>query len=274
MSGSDARLVASANRHSRLAHRMALLMAQPTLWSVTTALLFLLPAQLGAQPASGEMPEITEADIARAVQRHRLPPSLLTDQPPTASTLRIDGLPQPMQPAGPLDLAALARGFDAAVARTPGQGLDSGPRLLVFVSFSMPDRTWQRLLQQAERAQATLILRGLVDGSLRQTVLRMQQLIGQRKVAVQIDPQAFDHHAVTVVPTIVLLRADGADTAPCTTGYCVRAQHGGSTQSNTSHWKAAGDVSLDYALRQLVAAAPSAAADARVFLQRLLGDGR
>ncbi len=130
--------------------------------------------------------------MARAAQRHRLPPSLLAEQAPSVSAApRIDALPQPIQPPAPLDLAALARGFDAAVAATPGQGLNGGPRLLVFVSFSMPERTWQRLLQQAERAQATLVLRGLVNGSLRQTVLRMQQLIGKRKVAVQIDPQAF-----------------------------------------------------------------------------------
>ena len=206
--------------------------------------------------------------MARAARRHRLPPSLLADQAPSVSAPRIDALPQPLQPPAPLDLAALARGFDAALAGTPGEGLDGGPRLLVFVSFSMPDRTWQRLLQQAERAQATLVLRGLVDGSLRQTVLRMQQLIGQRKAAVQIDPQAFDRHAVTVVPTIVLLRAGSADGAPCATGTCA------SRQAGTGHLQAAGDVSLDYALRQFVAAASSAAADARVFLHRLQGGSR
>lgn len=219
-------------------------------------------------------PEITEADIARAVQRHRLPPPLLTDQPPPASTPRVDALPQPLQPTQPLDLAALARGFDATVSGTPGQGLAGGPRLLVFVSFSMPERTWQRLMQQAEQAQATLVLRGLVDGSLRQTVLRMQQLIGQRKVAVQIDPQAFDRHGVTVVPTIVLLRAGGADASPCATGLCADRVPGASHQAGARHLQVAGDVSLDYALRQFAAAAPGAAADARVFLRRLQGGDR
>ena len=235
---------------------------------LTAALPAFLPMLPSAQPAPTVTPEITEADMARAAQRHRLPPSLLADQAPSFSTPRLDALPQPLQPPAPLDLAALARGFDAAVAGTPGQGLNGGPRLLVFVSFSMPERTWQRLLQQAERAQATLVLRGLVDGSLRQTVLRMQQLIGQRKVAVQIDPQAFDRHAVTVVPTIVLLRAGSNEGVPCAAGTCATSPTG------AGHLQASGDVSLDYALRQFVAAAPSAAADARVFLHRLQGSSR
>lgn len=236
--------------------------------SLLVALPLLQPALLTAQPRPPAAPEITDADMARAAQRHRLPPSLLADSPTPPATPRIDALPQPAQAPAPLDLAALARGFDAAVAGTPGQGLDGGPRLLVFVSFSMPERTWQRLLLQAEQAQAVLVLRGLVDGSLRQTVLRMQQLIGQRKVAVQIDPQAFDRHAVTVVPTVVLLRAGSVDSIPCTTSTC------GTEQRGSGHLQAAGDVSLDYALRQLMAAAPGAAADARVFLRRLQGGAR
>ena len=46
----------------------------------------------------------------------------------------------------------------------------SGPSLLVFVSFAMPDATITRLLDQASGARATLVLRGLVNGSLRDTV--------------------------------------------------------------------------------------------------------
>lgn len=264
MSGSD------AHRHAQAVHRgdgpvgrIALLLVR-----LLVALPLLQPALPVAQPRPPAAPEITEVDMAHATQRHRLPPSLLADPPTPPATPRIDALPQPAHSPAPLDLAALARGFDAAVAGTSGQGLDGGPRLLVFVSFSMPERTWQRLLQQAEQAQAVLVLRGLVDGSLRRTVLRMQQLIGRRKVAVQIDPQAFDRHAVTVVPTMVLLRAGSADSIPCSASTCA------TDRSGAGHLQAAGDVSLDYALRRFMAAAPSAAADARVFLRRLQGGGR
>ncbi|WP_250111331.1 TrbC family F-type conjugative pilus assembly protein, partial [Escherichia coli] len=67
-----------------------------------------------------------------------------------------------------------------------------------------------------------MVLRGFVGGSLQQTVQRTQQLIGQRQVGFQIDPQAFDRFSVTATPTFVLLRA-GAVPAPCAAGTCFPA---------------------------------------------------
>lgn len=227
-------------------------------------------------------PQISDADIARAVRRHGQP-VLPVDTPTRAAGPRLDALPQPLAGAAPLDLGALARGFDAAAA-APGQGIAGGPQLLVFVSFSMPERTWQRLLDQAERARATLLLRGFVEGSLRQTVLHMQQRIGQRRVAVQIDPQAFERHAVTAVPTVVLLpRGHDADVKPgrCMSATCGVDAPGGAVSQNgtpspdpgraSGAIQASGDVSLDHVLRQFIAADPAVARDAREFLTRLGG---
>ena len=137
--------------------------------------------------------------------------------------------------------------------------INEAPALLVFVSFSMPDATLARLVDQAARARATLVLRGLVDGSLQKTVLRAQALIGQRKVGFQIDPQAFDRFSVTATPTFVLLKA-GAVAAPCAAGTCFPA---------SSFVAAAGDVSIDYALEYFRRAAPSFSRDAGVVLATL-----
>jgi conjugal transfer pilus assembly protein TrbC len=121
---------------------------------------------------------------------------------------------------------------------TPGK---AGPKVLIFVSFAMPEATLQRLLDQAARAGATLLLRGLVNGSIRDTVTRMQALIGSRRVAVQIDPEAFDRYAITRTPTFVLVM-DGAGTEACRSRAC------GSSQQFV---KVAGDVTLDYAMKYL-----------------------
>ena len=137
--------------------------------------------------------------------------------------------------------------------------INEAPALLVFVSFSMPDATLVRLVDQAARARATLVLRGLVDGSLQKTVLRAQALIGQRKVGFQIDPQAFDRFSISATPTFVLLRA-GAVAAPCAAGTCFPA---------SSFVAAAGDVSIDYALEYFRRAAPSFSRDAGVVLATL-----
>jgi conjugal transfer pilus assembly protein TrbC len=117
----------------------------------------------------------------------------------------------------------------------------AGPKVLIFVSFAMPEPTLQRLVDQAARAGATLVLRGLVNGSIRETVTRMQALIGSRRVAVQIDPESFDRHGITRTPTFVLVM-DGAGTEACRSRAC------GSSQQFV---KVAGDVTLDYAMQYL-----------------------
>lgn len=197
----------------------------------------------GAAPAARAAPPIvTEADIERARQQHRMPTDAELARVPVPGAPRIDNLPQPATRV-PIDLEALSKGFDLqtgapAMATPAGQ---TGPRVLIFVSFSMPEATLQRLLDQAARAGATIVLRGLVNGSIRDTVTRMQALIGSRRVAVQIDPEAFDRYAITRTPTFVLAM-DGAATEACAS----RAR--GSTQQFA---KVTGDVTLEYAMLYL-----------------------
>ena len=131
--------------------------------------------------------------------------------------------------------------------------------MLVFVSFSMPDAALSRVVDQAAKADATLVLRGLANGSLVRTVTRVRQLIGSRRVAVQIDPQAFDRYAITQAPSFVLVR-DGAQASSCAAGVCVPGD---------GFVMAAGDVSLDYALALFRRSAPAFSRDANVFLARL-----
>lgn len=217
---------------------------------------------LGGTALAQVAPTVSDADIERARRLHRMPSDTELARIPVPATPRIDALPQPAT-GRPLDLEALAKGFEAQTA-PPALGGAAGPSLLVFVSFAMPEATLLRLLEQAERARATLVLRGLVNGSLRDTVERLQRLIGQRQVAVQIDPQAFDRFSIVRTPSFVLLR-EGAVTSPCASGPCV---------AGDQYLLAAGDVSLDYALAFFQRSAPRMARDAAIFLQRLKGGPR
>lgn len=180
---------------------------------------------------------------------------------PISTSPKIDALPQPGFSA-PIDLEALAKGYASqSDAMTQAQGLVLGPGLLVFVSLTMPDATLQRLVDQAARARASVLIRGLVNGSIRDTAARVQGLIGQRQVAVQIDPQAFDRYAIDRVPSFVLVR-DGTRPTACATGLCVPSD---------GFARLAGDVSLGYALEHIQRAAPRFAKDANGFLKRLKG---
>jgi conjugal transfer pilus assembly protein TrbC len=222
---------------------------------------FLRAAACAAASASAALafaqPVITDEDIRRARERNPMPSDEEVRRTQTQPAPRIDKLPLPPHRV-PLDLEALSRGFDAQV---PGSALQppSGPSLLVFISFAMPELTLQRLVEQASRARATLILRGLLDGSLTRTAVRIQSLLGTRRAAVQIDPQAFDRYSVTRTPSFVLTRG-GSSEATCTEGVCASA---------TGYVIVAGDVSLHYALRQMQRGAPRFANDASAFLTQL-----
>jgi conjugal transfer pilus assembly protein TrbC len=195
-----------------------------------------------AQAAPAAPANVTEADIERARQQHRMPTDAELTRVPVPGAPRIENLPQPVTRV-PIDLDAISKGFDLqtgapALAMGPGK---AGPKVLIFVSFAMPEATLQRLVEQAARAGATIVLRGLVNGSIRDTVTRMQALIGGRRVAVQIDPEAFDRYAITSTPTFVLA-IDGAGTEVCTSRAC---------GSSLQFTKVAGDVTLEYAMQYL-----------------------
>ena len=207
-----------------------------------------------------EQPAITEGDIDAARRKYSMPGDAELRYAPVPPP-NVEALPQPLSRT-PIDLEALARGYASqADAMTQAQGLATGPGLLVFVSLSMPRPTLQRLVDQAARAKASIVLRGFANGSLRDTVAQVQGLIGSRQVAVQIDPLAFDRYAVTRVPTFVLVR-DGTRPVACASGSCAPAD---------SFLRTSGDVSLDYALEHMRRSAPGFGPAADTFLKRIKG---
>ncbi len=248
----------SATDHPTLLRRTltALLAAGalPAVWAAGPAI-----TEADIERARRAQPTISDQDIEQARRKHlpvtAAPPQIL----PAPVGPSVDALPQPVTQM-PIDLEALARG-DAAQMDTSeaAQGLARGPGLFIFISLSMPKPTLQRLMAQAERARASVILRGLTEGSLRATVTQVQGLIGQRQVAVQIDPQAFDRFAITRVPSFVLVR-DGTRPASCAAGSCAPPE---------AFLRTGGDVSLDYVLENMQRAAPAFRADAAPFLARL-----
>jgi conjugal transfer pilus assembly protein TrbC len=224
------------------------------------------PAQVtdaDIERAKGLQPSITDKDLDRAKQRYRTPTDAELDAAAVQSAPNVDALPRPSNP-GAIDIEALAKRFEANRDRMAGaHGLISGPSLLVFVSLAMPDPTLTRLVEQAARANAILVLRGFENGSLKQTVSHLQRLIGGRQVAAQIDPQAFDRFAITKAPTFVLVRG-GLQAQPCGDSMCLPAG---------AYASVAGDVSLDYALEYVERSSPRFSKEARGFIDRLRNNG-
>ncbi len=75
--------------------------------------------------------------------------------------------------------------------------------LLVFVSFSMPERALEALASQARAAGATLVLRGFKEDSLGATK-RAALAVNRSGAPWEINPQLFKTFGVASVPTFVL----------------------------------------------------------------------
>ncbi len=76
------------------------------------------------------------------------------------------------------------------------------PPLLAFVSFSMPTASLEALLDQVRKAGGTLVLRGLVNDSFRDTAAAIAPFAD--KGGFSVDPKLFERFGITVVPTFVV----------------------------------------------------------------------
>jgi conjugal transfer pilus assembly protein TrbC len=118
------------------------------------------------------------------------------------------------------------------------KGVPAPGGLSVFVSLSMPRGNLELLVAEAERTGATLVLRGMVDRSISKTMRAVRKLVGQRKIAWTIDPDAFARFRVEAVPVFVLTR-QGARFEGCGDEACF---------PQDDYVRLSGDVSIAYAL--------------------------
>jgi conjugal transfer pilus assembly protein TrbC len=76
--------------------------------------------------------------------------------------------------------------------------------VLVFASTSMPKASLKALFLEAERIGGRLVFRGLVNNSFKETLKTFEEI----GVNGDIDPELFDKHAITSVPTITLISTE------------------------------------------------------------------
>ena len=143
---------------------------------------------------------------------------------------------------------------------------DSGPQFYVFVSFSMPDITLRRLMNQARRIGAPLVLRGMVENDMNKTRIKVGKLLGADKNGntsieggLSIDPTLYERFGVSVVPSFVLT---DAPVQACTQAGC----------PTPDFVRLAGDVTLDYALESIAREVPAMREDAQVLLATMKGE--
>ncbi len=223
--------------------------------------LLALDAFAQEQPTAPRWP--TSQEIERAKAERPLPAPDATIPAPRALPRIAPGLGAepgraPVTGTG-IDIGALARQGSQIGGSMPSGALPpQEPALRIFVTLDMPQGSLRRLVDQAERAGAVLVLRGLKNQSMRQTVAAVSELLGQRKAGWLIDPEAFERHGVEAAPTFLL--TFGEDTPPCSATTCTVPR---------PFVSVSGDVSLDYALEHMARRHPGAAAVAGPYLSRL-----
>jgi conjugal transfer pilus assembly protein TrbC len=203
--------------------------------------------------------------MARALKARPFPSLERLTAEPGAQIPRIQAAPAA---PGSVDIAALAR----QGAALNNAAANAGSALRIFITLDMPRGSLQRLVDQAARSGATLVLRGLKAQSMRQTLAAVSALIETRTVAWVIDPEAFSRFHVTAAPTFVLTLAEAAAPGAALAPSAGQTQCSGGCNALTppsSYLSVAGDVSLDYALETLLRRAPGAAIPASALLERL-----
>lgn len=162
----------------------------------------------------------------------------------------------------PIDLEALTQRYEAAAAAAKENGTVDGQvpsGVFVFVSFGMPKAVLQRIVEQAERVNATLVLRGLVDRSIPKTAASAKDMLGTHRVAWMIDPRLFKMYQVQQVPATVLVQP-GTSAQFCQDQQCNKLP---------DYVKVSGDVSIRYALEEMSRSAPPDLASlATTYLER------
>ena len=212
-----------------------------------------LPCGVCAQAPQSPPRWPTAQDLERAQKAHPFP-ALKELSSPTPIP-RIDST------RGNVDIEALMAGKLSFPASASQQRLGAAA-FRVFITLEMPRASLELLTDQASRAGAVLVLRGLKSQSMRQTLAVVGDLIGDRSVAWVIDPEAFIRFGVTKAPTFVLSLNERSQNDPrqgCAAG-CATLD----TFASVS-----GDVSLDYALEAIVRRRPETASQAEPMIRRL-----
>ena len=85
------------------------------------------------------------------------------------------------------------------------------PSVIIFVSFSMSDESISSYLHDARKIHASVVIRGLINNSFKDTFLKMTNIVKQAGGGgVELNPPLFKKFSITRVPAVVLLPNDSS----------------------------------------------------------------
>lgn len=239
----------------RLTHTTVSFISSLVLLLTSSQTLAQEPNLTGKQPVhlpTTEEMQKTQSRAREAMQR--VPDANQARQLYSGGMPNVEALPQAAVPAP--DIATIAEKYkELGKASAPKNGQ---PDLMVMVSLSMPREALERTVEQAERAGATLVFRGLKGDSMTRMGEEIQSIIGKRNVSAVVHPPAFQQFSVTKVPAVVIARQEAGNVL-----------ENGCSQAGT-FVKVSGDVSLDYALEYIERKGQAWSQIARAYRSRIV----
>ena len=128
--------------------------------------------------------------------------------------------------------------------------------VLIFTSFSMPKESLRGWLKQADTIKAPVIIRGLINNSFRDTTKAVMELLPDNRGGFQLDPTLFRRFHIEKVPAVVVITPTCLSNPACQEADIVY-----------------GDVTLDYALKEIIKQNDSLTPYAQEALKKLTEQG-
>ena len=151
----------------------------------------------------------------------------------------------------------------AGIAR-PAAGRGDTTEILVFTSLSVPAASWRQWAREAANTGAPLVLRGVGEGGLRETVKEIGERLGGAEAGVAIDPRLFRLFGVTRAPAVVVVPG----------GVPLCRSRGCADDPAPPHDRVTGNIGLVAALEAVAAEGDAGRPVAQVLLERLRGNDR
>lgn len=127
-------------------------------------------------------------------------------------------------------------------------------KIYIFISFSMPKESIKEWMDESQKAGASLVIRGLVNNSFKETIQKMSEFTQGNKGGLQLDPNLFKRFHIEKVPAVVV-----ADTEICPPTITCQEQYD----------VIYGNVTLAYALKKIVIRQDAVSSIAKSGLSRL-----
>lgn len=80
--------------------------------------------------------------------------------------------------------------------------------IVIFISFSMPSQSIKTILYDAEKIEAAVVIRGLIDRSFQKTINQIYGITQNNHVSLQIDPEIFKQYGIKKAPALLIRAGD------------------------------------------------------------------